>query len=113
MNDIDLDRLSDDEMDAVLEHAFSRYFETSGLFGSLQTCAARIAELEAVGVDEVACMIDFGVPVEEVLSSLHTLDELRASTQDQRVSDEIDEHLAGPMGDVERHRMVVEGGRLS
>ena len=27
--------------------------------------------------------------------------------------DEIDEHLAGPMGDVERHRMVVEGGRLS
>ena len=27
--------------------------------------------------------------------------------------DQIDEHLAGPMGDVKRHRMVVEGDRLS
>ena len=36
-----------------------------------------MAELAAVGVDEIACLIDFGVDEEEVLAGLELLAELR------------------------------------
>ena len=39
--------LTADEQDAVLEHAFERYFETSGLFGSTDRCLAMIERLKA------------------------------------------------------------------
>ena len=36
--DVDLASLSEDETDAILEFAFERYFETSGLFGTPEIC---------------------------------------------------------------------------
>jgi natural product biosynthesis luciferase-like monooxygenase protein len=74
---VDLQSLSADEMDALLEHSFDRYFETSGLFGTPQSCLAMVDRLKAVGVDEVACLIDFGVPTEVVLEHLPHLNQLR------------------------------------
>jgi len=76
-NDIDLDALSEDDMDAVLEFAFQRYFETSGLFGTPQHCLGILQELQAIGVDDVACLVDFGMPTEQVLSGLDHLAQLR------------------------------------
>ncbi len=90
--DVDLGGLSDDEMEAILEHAFTRYFDSSGLFGSVATCLRRIAQLQQIGVDDVACMIDFGVPVDQVLSGLTRLNEVRAAAQDRSIAAEIDEH---------------------
>jgi SAM-dependent methyltransferase/acyl carrier protein len=37
-----------------------------------------VRELAALGVDEIACLVDFGVPADVVLESLAHLDELRA-----------------------------------
>ncbi|TNE50894.1 MAG: LLM class flavin-dependent oxidoreductase [Deltaproteobacteria bacterium] len=65
--------LSPEEMDALLEHAFARYYETSGLFGTPERCATTIRRLSALGVDEFACLIDFGVETETTLQSLHHL----------------------------------------
>ncbi|MEX2209206.1 MAG: MupA/Atu3671 family FMN-dependent luciferase-like monooxygenase [Myxococcota bacterium] len=76
-DDIDLASLSPEELDAILEHAFERYFETSGLFGTPETCAKMVERVRAVGVNEIACLIDYGVPTERVLSSLDALDEVR------------------------------------
>jgi hypothetical protein len=39
--------------------------------------------MESVGVDEIACLIDFGVPRDDVLASLRYLAELRRQV-DQR-----------------------------
>jgi natural product biosynthesis luciferase-like monooxygenase protein len=64
------DGLSPEEMDAVLEHAFLRYYDTSGLFGSEQSALAMVEKVRAIGVDEIACLIDFGVSTEEVLAHL-------------------------------------------
>ena len=61
----------------MLAHAFERYFETSGLFGTAETCLALIEKLKSIGVDEVACLIDFGVDTDSVLSSLHNLNEVK------------------------------------
>ena len=64
-------------MDAILNFAFERYYETSGLFGSIETCLAMVDELKAIGVDEIACLIDYGVPNEIALASLDKLNQVR------------------------------------
>ncbi len=73
--------LTDEERDALLEHAFERYYETSGLFGRPEDCVALMDGLKSIGVNDVACLVDFGVPTELVLRSLPHLDRLRTLCQ--------------------------------
>lgn len=75
--DIDLRSVPPSEIDAMLDFAFERYFETSGLFGTLSTCAQMVERCKRAGVDEIACLLDFGVPTERVMASLPLLNELR------------------------------------
>jgi natural product biosynthesis luciferase-like monooxygenase protein len=70
--------LTEEETKILMGHAFERYFTTSGLFGTPESCLAMIDKLRDAGVDEIACLIDFGVADDEVLASLVPLDELRA-----------------------------------
>ena len=85
--DVDLDALSEEDLDAILEFAFERYFEDSGLFGTPEGLLARVHRLESIGVDEIACLLDFGVPTAEVLDSLPRLADLRARSNATRVDD--------------------------
>ena len=62
--------LTADDLEALLAHAFDRYYQTSGLFGTPESCLGMIDRLKLAGVDEVACLIDFGVDVESVISNL-------------------------------------------
>ncbi len=71
--------LSEEETEALLTHAFERYYETSGLFGTPARCRAMVERLHAIGVDEIACLIDFGVEPTKVLASLRLLAELKDS----------------------------------
>jgi natural product biosynthesis luciferase-like monooxygenase protein len=77
---VDFDSLTAEEMEMLLEHAFDRYFEGSGLFGTPEQCVPMIDRLRAIGVDEVANLIDFGVDADLVLAHLPYLDQLRALT---------------------------------
>jgi natural product biosynthesis luciferase-like monooxygenase protein len=70
-------KLSEQDLEALLEHAFARYYETSGLFGTPKSCMAMVERLKSIGVDEIACLIDFGVPSDVVIAHLQHLDELR------------------------------------
>ncbi|MGH3757640.1 amino acid adenylation domain-containing protein [Actinophytocola sp.] len=70
-------------VDAVIEQAIDRYFETSGLFGSPETCAPLLRQLADAGVDEVACLIDFGVSTDAALESLTWVDRLRRNHEDE------------------------------
>ena len=81
--------LEPEELDVIMEHAFQRYFKTAGLFGSPASCMATIEKLKQFGVDEIACLIDFGVSADEVLASLPYLDELRRMSNPSvtRISD--------------------------
>ena len=60
--------LSPDELDQLLEVAAHRYLGTSGLFGTPDDAAAIVETVSAAGVDEVACLIDFGVDTDDVLA---------------------------------------------
>ncbi len=72
--DIDAEDFTAAEEEQLLDYAFNRYFERSSLFGTPSTCLQMINRLKVIGVDEVACLIDFGVDLASVMSSLHKLD---------------------------------------
>jgi len=74
--DIDLQTLDPEEVDAIIEFAFLRYFDDSGLFGTFDDAMARTEQLKAIGVNEIACLIDFGVSTEVALQALEPLAEV-------------------------------------
>jgi natural product biosynthesis luciferase-like monooxygenase protein len=63
----------------LLELAFDHYFENSSLLGTPKKCAATLEKLAAAGVNEAACLIDFGLDRESTLESLEYLADLRVS----------------------------------
>ena len=71
---------TEEELEVMSSHAFDRYFETSGLFGSPQLCLQMVDRLRDIGVNEIACLIDFGVDADSVLASLELLDQVRAQS---------------------------------
>src|SRR5687767_148505 len=77
--DLGVESLSEEELDALLEHAFDRFYDTAGLLGTPASCLAMVDRLRAAGVDEVACLIDFGIETEAALGGLERLVELIAA----------------------------------
>jgi acyl carrier protein len=61
----------------VLDHAFNRYYETSGLFGTPSSCLAIVDRLKGIGVDDIGCLLDYGVPSAKVMAHLGYLNELK------------------------------------
>ena len=73
---IDLQTLTTDETEAILDFAFQRYFEDSGLFGTVEDAVLRVEQLKRIGVGEVACLIDYGIAPEKVMEGLYPLAEV-------------------------------------
>ncbi|MFG6080613.1 MupA/Atu3671 family FMN-dependent luciferase-like monooxygenase [Paracoccus litorisediminis] len=80
---IDLGSLSEEELDGILEFAFLRYFEDSGLFGSVEDGIARIEHLKTIGVGEVACLIDYGIAPDQVTGFFPLLAQLKTQVNPQ------------------------------
>lgn len=76
-DDIDIKSLTEEETDTILDFAFERYFETSGLFGTVETCTKMIDRCKAADINEIACLLDFGVETGKVMDSLPLLKEVR------------------------------------
>ncbi|WP_456772365.1 amino acid adenylation domain-containing protein [Bradyrhizobium sp. USDA 4369] len=66
--------ISEMDIEDVLDAAVERMLQ-QGLIGSPATCADRLQALEAIGVDEIACLIDFGVPGDLALESIERIAE--------------------------------------
>lgn len=77
---LDTRNLSSRDLEKLLDTAFDRYFRTSGLMGTVESCLLTLKHLRQIGVDEVACLIDFGVPEDSVIESLDNLDRLRVAS---------------------------------
>lgn len=73
----ELKHVSEEDRRFLVAQAFDRYFETSGMFGTVEDCMAMLKQLAHVGVDEVACLVDFGVATDQVLDSFQHLARLR------------------------------------
>ncbi len=72
----ELKSMDEQDLQFLVAQAFDRYFETSGLFGTVDDCMRTLQRLKSAGVDEVACLIDFGVPNDQVLDGFQHLGRL-------------------------------------
>ena len=82
-----------DLSDEVITLAVDRFLATKALIGSPESCQSLVRELYEAGVDEIACLIDFGVPAEQILAQLPTLDRLRRSATRGVRTSEVDTWL--------------------
>ncbi|NER96010.1 MAG: amino acid adenylation domain-containing protein, partial [Symploca sp. SIO1B1] len=73
----DLDEMSDDDRAFILEKGYNRYVENSALIGTPQSCKVIVDRLMAIGVDEIACLIDFGIEDDLVIQNLSNINTLR------------------------------------
>lgn len=73
-NDSNLD--VDIDFEAIVELGYQRYYRTSGLFGDPRSCLNKIIELYNIGINEIACLLDFGIDTETVLENLANLKSL-------------------------------------
>lgn len=64
------------DRDEFLEMVFQRYVSSSSLIGDVKQARQTLEEFRAMGVDEVACLVDFGLSKDEVLASLGRLSQL-------------------------------------
>jgi natural product biosynthesis luciferase-like monooxygenase protein len=55
---------------ALLDFAFERYFTAGSLLGTAAKCSRTVRQLSRLGVNEIACLVDFGLPDEAVLGAL-------------------------------------------
>ena len=67
-----VDTLSKRDVEELLASSFERYFEEGALFGTVQSCVPMINRLKEIGVNEIACLIDFGLNNDEVLGGLRS-----------------------------------------
>lgn len=74
---IQLDGGYEKDLDYLFELAFERYWQSSALLGTVESCKNLIEKLSSIGVTEIACLIDFGVENEKVLEGLKYLNDLR------------------------------------
>ncbi len=65
------------DIDRLLEMGFIRYYNTGSLFGTPETCLNIVNKLYKIGVTEIACLIDFGVDKDLVISNLNHLNRLK------------------------------------
>jgi natural product biosynthesis luciferase-like monooxygenase protein len=91
------EELSAEDLDALLDHAFERYFRTSGLFGTPAQCAEVIDQLRAIDVDEVGCLMDYGVPSEIVMRHMPLLAEVKRLANASASSGAQDQSLAAQL----------------
>jgi alkanesulfonate monooxygenase SsuD/methylene tetrahydromethanopterin reductase-like flavin-dependent oxidoreductase (luciferase family) len=64
------------EKEQILEYACYRYFRTGALFGTVAEGRRVVDQAIEVGVNDIACLVDFGVDYDQVRASMPYLKEL-------------------------------------
>jgi natural product biosynthesis luciferase-like monooxygenase protein len=77
----DAERFTEDDQAVLAEHAFARYFNNNGLFGTPDSCQEILYRLQRIGINEIACLMDFGIDTQTILASLHYINQMREQHQ--------------------------------
>jgi hypothetical protein len=98
---IDPNDAADSDVEELLDITFNRYFQTASLMGTLATCGPLIWQLKEMGVNEIACLIDFLDDYDSIMESLEYLNELRASFSESSLRAAAGQTMAAFMEDPE------------
>lgn len=74
---MDPDDIPEEDKELMLKLSFKRYSNSAALIGTVANCSEMVLKLKDIGVDEIACLIDFGVAPEKVLEGMEHLNELK------------------------------------
>lgn len=69
-------QLDREEIDRMVDYSYARYFQTGGIFGSVEDCQLQLEKAADAGVNEIAFLQDFGVDYSAVRASLGHLKDL-------------------------------------
>jgi natural product biosynthesis luciferase-like monooxygenase protein len=78
---IDLGSLTTSQLDQAIEWVFERFLRQRSLMGTPDSCLALVTRLARIGVQEIACLLDFGPSPQSILASLPRLRELMERAQ--------------------------------
>ncbi|MEP2530307.1 MupA/Atu3671 family FMN-dependent luciferase-like monooxygenase [Shimia sp.] len=95
--ELDLGVLSEEELEEILDFAFLRYFEDSGLFGTVEDALDRVEQVKRIGVTEIACLIDYGIDFANVMQGLRPLAEVLRRANEGGELDPSDTSIAAQM----------------
>lgn len=73
-----MEAITEEDKEELAKMAFEHYYSNASLLGTPENCSVMVDRLAAVGIDEIACLLDFGVEGDRVLAGLELLDELRS-----------------------------------
>ena len=62
--------LSPSEKENLLTLTFDRFYEGGSLFGTPESCLGTVEKFAAIGVNEIACLIDFGIDFDTTMDGL-------------------------------------------
>jgi natural product biosynthesis luciferase-like monooxygenase protein len=74
---VDLKNFGEDDIDSLLEFGYERYLDNRTLIGTFETGLSMVDRVYKAGINEIACLIDFGLDVDSVMTSLHHLHRLQ------------------------------------
>ncbi|MGR3715047.1 MAG: MupA/Atu3671 family FMN-dependent luciferase-like monooxygenase [Shimia sp.] len=94
---LDLGGLTEEELEGILDFAFLRYFEDSGLFGTIEDALDRVEQVKRIGVTEIACLIDYGIDTATVMEGLKPLAEVLRLANEGGELDPSDVSIAAQM----------------
>lgn len=69
--------IPEEDKEMMLRKSFHRYSSSSALIGTIESCSEMVLKLKEIGVDEIACLVDFGVAPDKVLEGMTYLSELQ------------------------------------
>ncbi|MBD2385060.1 type I polyketide synthase [Cylindrospermum sp. FACHB-282] len=76
-HDVDITTLPESDLNEFVNFLYDRFATSRGLIGTPETCLKLLEQLDRIGVDEVACLLDFGLTKELILGHLPDLNQLR------------------------------------
>lgn len=82
---VDSSTLTEDDRTCLFDFAFERYLEGRVMIGTPSKCRQTVEQLKKIGVDEIACLIDFGLNLTSVMNSLSKLKDLKNEQDRQSI----------------------------
>ncbi|ELR97618.1 LLM class flavin-dependent oxidoreductase [Gloeocapsa sp. PCC 73106] len=79
--DVNLKNFSEDDLESLLLFGVESFMKGRSLIGTPRSCLPFVEKIRQIGVDEIACLIDFVPDFDSVMDSLPYLKQLRDSCQ--------------------------------
>ncbi|WP_238539735.1 non-ribosomal peptide synthase/polyketide synthase [Corallococcus macrosporus] len=108
----EIDKVSEEDINALLERTFEYHAKGTGLIGTVESGVQRLLHVREADVDEVACLIDFGVETPRVLESLRRLTAIRERLEQEASRRKVQRQAEGTLAVDELLALARQSGAV-